>query len=176
MIQNDFDGQVVGRRSRGGAAGFATGALLSAAVTAGLALLYAPEAGEETRRKVGRRLGALQKEALRSRPVKKAERQVQRVRARLDARRAAEKRARLRAAIIAAVIGAGLGMLLAPQSGRATRRRIGRGARDASRRAGEAASRLRGRYDSESNGVSGSGPARPVRSVQELGRDASDVF
>jgi gas vesicle protein len=176
MIQDDFESPTAGRRTRG-AAGFATGALLSAAVTAGLALLYAPEAGEKTRRKVGRRLGALQKEALRSRPMKQAERQVQRVRARLDARRAAEKRARLRAAIIAALIGAGLGMLLAPQSGRATRRRLGEGARDASRRAGAAASRLRGRHDADSSGVNGGGgPARPVRTVQELGRDASDVF
>lgn len=155
---------------RGGS--FITGALLSAAVSAGMALLYAPETGEKTRKRVGRRLGALQKEARRSRPAREAERQMRKLRMRLEERQRAEKRARLIAVLVAALAGAGLGMLLAPQSGKATRRRIGEGAR----RAGEAAAKLRGGAAGSATNGDWREPSRSVRSVQELGRDASDVF
>lgn len=177
IVRDDYEDDAApagGVRTRGrSGAGFVTGMILSAALSAGIALLYAPEPGTKTRKKVRRRLDVLQKEARRSRPARAAEHQIRMLQRKLDERRHAEQRARRRAALIAAVVGAGVGVLLAPEAGRTTRRRLG----DSARRAGDAAARLRGRegVDAGKNG-DWREPSRPVRSVQELGRDASDVF
>lgn len=175
IVRDDFDGEAGGsgaRRGRRGA-GFATGVLLSAAVSAGVALLYAPAPGTKTRKRVGRRLRKWEKEVRRSGAGQATERRIRMLQRKLEERRLAEQRARRRAAVVGALVGAGLGVLLAPEAGRTTRRRLGDGAR----RAGEAAARLRHREAGEA-GHNGDWrePSRPVRSVQELGRDASDVF
>ena len=60
---------------------------------------------------------------------------------------------------------------VAPGSGRETRRKLG----ESARRAGAAAAKLRGGREPAGNG-DWSGSERQVRSVQELGRDESDVF
>ena len=159
--------------ARRGTGGLLAGALLAAAVSAGMALLYAPAAGPETRKRVKRRLSRLEKEALRSRPGRQAQRRIRMLQRRLDVRRHEQERARRRAMLIAAVVGAGIAVLLAPGPGAAARRKLG----ESARRAGEAAAKLR-----RPRGAGGESdgdwrqPTRPVRSVQELGRDESDVF
>jgi gas vesicle protein len=51
------------RDATGGIAGFAVGVVLGALLGAGLALLYAPDRGEKTRRQLKRRLQRLRDEA-----------------------------------------------------------------------------------------------------------------
>jgi gas vesicle protein len=51
------------RGGTGGIAGFAVGVVLGALLGAGLALLYAPDRGEKTRRQLKRRLQRLRDEA-----------------------------------------------------------------------------------------------------------------
>jgi hypothetical protein len=61
LAHESDESHLEGGRSAGGA-GFVTGLLVGALVGAGLALLFAPDAGEVTRERLGRRLRDLRQE------------------------------------------------------------------------------------------------------------------
>jgi YtxH-like protein len=59
----DFPRGAEGTGAGGGLAGFAVGVIFGAVLGAGLALMYAPERGEKTRKQLKRRLHRLRREA-----------------------------------------------------------------------------------------------------------------
>jgi gas vesicle protein len=166
--------------SRGGS-GILTGALLAAAVGAGIALLLAPEKGSETRHQLGRRarelqlkerVGRLQSDVLRG--AGEGWRQYVKGggsrRRRLNARR---REATI--GVLGTLLGAGAALLLAPESGERTRERIGRGIR---RARNSASLRWQPHHPANARAFDDFSVAsgKPVRSVQELGREGNDVF
>lgn len=155
--------------TRGWGSGTVVGSVLvAAAIGAGAALLLAPETGAQTRRMVSRRLRELHAEA---------DDGVDQLRRRVRHRRERRRRETRLAAVAAVLVGLGVAALFTP-NGASTRRKLGR-KMDTLR---EGASRrlydLQARRDAarSRNGDPLAEPARPVRTVQELGRDAEDVL
>jgi gas vesicle protein len=140
--------------------GFVALAVLAAAAGAGVALLLAPDKGSRTRQKVGQGLRDLGGEAAGTIE------QLQKEMRRRKHRARGEKRIIAMAGLL---VGAGLTALLTPESGPTTRRLIGGSLSRIKVGAVDRIERLRRTEVPE--------PAEtPVRSVQELGRDPSDVF
>ena len=145
--------------------GFVALAVIAAAVGAGAALMLAPEEGARTRQRVGRGFRSLKGEA--SETMAQLRREIRR-------RRRQSQRDRQIAAVAGLLIGAGLAALFTPESGAATRQRLGGtfsrikvGAVDRIERLRKRQAEMAGQTDE---------PDASVRSVQELGRDPNTVF
>jgi gas vesicle protein len=140
--------------------GFVALAVLAAAVGAGAALLLAPDSGHRTRKKV--RQGLRDFPGAAGETVTRLQREIRR----RKPRSSQEKRA---IALAGFLVGAGLTAVLTPESGPSTRKLLG-----------TTLSRIKvGAVDRIERLRQAEVPARtenPVRSVQELGRDANDVF
>jgi hypothetical protein len=145
--------------------GFLALAALAATLGASAAILFAPEEGTKTRKRVSRRLQSLSGEA--ADRITSLQRELQRRRYR------AEREKRL-AALTGFLVGAGLTALLTTQGGSSARRRLGD---TLSRMKVGAVDRIeRLRQDSNSSTRQPGSNEETVRSVQELGRDANSVF
>lgn len=150
--------------ARGERGGFVTLVVLAAALGAGAAILLAPEEGARTRERVGRGLRNLRGEAADT--IAQLQREIGR-------RKRQSRRGKQLIGLTGFLIGAGLVALLAPESGGATRKRLGITLSRIKVGAVERIERLRQRQ--------GDTPApaeeeKPVRSVQDLGRDPNTVF
>jgi gas vesicle protein len=150
--------------SQGERGGFVALAVIAAAVGAGAALLLAPDSGVKTRKRVGRGLRSVRGEAAET---------IAQLRGEIRRKRNQSRRDNRVMGLAGLLIGAGLASVLNPESGPATRRRLGStwgrikvGAID---RIGEL--RARRQADAEPGNASES-----VRTVQELGRDPNAVF
>jgi gas vesicle protein len=144
--------------------GFIALAALAATVGAGAAILFAPEEGAKTRKRVGRRLESLRGEAAGTVTYLQRE---------LSRRRRQSRRDRQIAGLVGLAIGATIATLLTSERGSTTRKKL---AGTLSRIKVGAVDRIdRLRHSSER-----AEPSRPeetpVRSVQELGRDPDSVF
>lgn len=147
-----------------GRGGFVTLAVLAAALGAGAAILLAPEEGARTRKRVGRGLRNLRGEA--GDTIAQLQREVYR-------RKRQTRRDKQLIGLTGFLIGAGLAALLAPESGGATRKRLGSTLSRIKVGAVERIGRLRPR---KGDTPAPAGAENPVRSVQELGRDSNTVF
>ena len=141
-----------------GGRGFVALAVIAAAVGAGAALLFAPDAGAGTRRRVGKGLRSLRGEAAGS--IAQLQRELRR-------RRNQSRREKQLMGLAGFLIGAGLAAVLNPESGPATRERLAGRLGRIKVGAVDRISRLRRVEESEQP----SAEAQPVRSLQELGRD-----
>src|SRR3954469_18681163 len=143
-----------------GDGGFVALAVLAAAAGAGAALLLAPESGSRTRQRVGRGLRGLKGEAAGT--IAQLQREIGR-------RKSRSRREKRIFALAGVLVGAGLAALLTPESGPSTRKLLGGKLSRIKTGAVDRIERLR-RTDVPN------AAEPPVRSVQELGRDPSDVF
>ena len=144
--------------------GFIALAALAATVGAGAAILFAPEEGAKTRKRVGRKLESLRGEAAGT--VTHLQRELRR-------RRRQSRRDRQIAGLAGLVVGATIATLLASERGSTTRKKL---AGTLSRIKVGAIDRIdRLRHPSE-RAEPGTPEETPVRSVQELGRDPDSVF
>jgi gas vesicle protein len=144
--------------------GFVTLAVLAAALGAGAAILLAPEEGARTRKRVGRGLRNLRGEAAGS---------IAQLQWEIHRRKRQSRRDKQVIGLTGFLIGAGLAALLAPESGGATRKRLGLTLSRIKVGAIERIERLRQR---QGEAPAPAGEENPVRSVQELGRDSNTVF
>ena len=142
--------------------GFLALAALAATLGAGAAILFAPDEGAKTRRRVGQRLHSLSGEAAAG--ITSLQRELRR-------RRRAEREKRL-AALTGFLVGAGLTALLVTEG--STRRRLGDTLSRIKVGAVDRIERLRQRSDASSRQPGAD--QNSVRSIQELGRDANSVF
>jgi gas vesicle protein len=143
--------------------GFVALAVIAAAVGAGAALLLAPDAGVKTRKRVGRGLRSFRGEAAQT--IAQLQREVRRK------RNQSRRESRLMG-MAGLLIGAGLAAVLTPESGAATRQRLGSTWSRMKVGTVDRIDRLRARREQ------GESPGQPesVRTVQELGRDPNSVF
>jgi gas vesicle protein len=151
--------------ARGGRGGFGTLVVLAAAVGAGAAILLAPEEGARTRKRVGRGLRNLRGEAADT---------IAQLQWEIGRRKRQARRDKQLIGLTGFLIGAGLAALLAPESGGATRKRLGITLSRIKVGAVERIERLRQQRQAEAPAPTGE--ENPVRSVQELGRDPNTVF
>jgi gas vesicle protein len=147
-----------------GRGGFVALAVIAAAVGAGAAILFAPDQGARTRRRVTESLRSLGGEAAST--IAQLQRDSRR-------RRAQSRREKRVVALAGVFIGAGLTALLTPESGLDTRRRLGGTLTRIKVGTVDRIERLRQRSGPEEGLAEES---RPVRSIQELGRDPNSVF
>ena len=203
--QADTDSfSLVGQSGRGtggvGAGGVVAAAVVAAAVGAGVALLLAPDTGSKTRKRLGKRMRKLEfarqldelqlgKRAatLGSGAADGWKRFRKQGARRLDPQ-GSSALAKPLYAVLGTLAGAAVAVLLAPDSGTETRQRIGRKFQEiktdastrweehrAARRTMESArGAARGDAKGDTNGQTDRD--RNVRSVQELGREGSEVF
>jgi gas vesicle protein len=143
--------------------GFVALAVLAATLGAGAAILLAPEEGAKTRKRVGRGLRSLGGDAAET--ITQLQREIWR-------RRNQSRRQKRVIALAGVLVGAGLAALLAPESGAATRKRLGGTLSRIKVGAIDRIDRIRLRQE-EPTPETGE---QPVRSVQELGRDPNTVF
>ncbi|HET8649403.1 MAG TPA: YtxH domain-containing protein [Gemmatimonadales bacterium] len=160
-----------------GAGSMITTALLAAAVGAGVALLYAPEEGSKTRRKLSRRLGNWQEAAASGLSegvdyLSSNTRELRSMARRRGRQRASERR---RAALMGTLAGAGLALLFAPASGSRIRSDIGRQVNNLKTDASEKYREFKRRRDT-TRAVEPDANDRVVRTVEELGRESTEVF
>ena len=148
----------------GSRGGFVALAVIAAAAGAGAALLLAPAEGASTRRRVQRGLGALGGEAAGT--ITQLRREIQR-------RRNQSRRDKQIFGLAGLLIGAGLAAVLTPTSGPSTRQRLGSTLGRIKVGTVDRIERLRRRQE---DGGEATGETQPVRSVQELGREADNVF
>jgi gas vesicle protein len=144
--------------------GFVTLAVLAGALGAGAAILLAPEEGSRTRRRVGRGLRSLRGEAAGT--ITQLQRELRR-------RKRQTRRQKQLIGLTGFLIGAALTALLAPESGGATRKRLGGTLSRIKVGAVDRIERLRQRQGDTS---APAGEENQIRSVQELGRDSNTVF
>jgi gas vesicle protein len=149
--------------SDAGRGGFVALAVIAAALGAGAAILLAPDEGARTRRRVTQGLRSIGGEAAGTIA------QLQRDLLKRRAQSSREKRVMTLAGLF---IGAGLAALLTPESGTVTRRRLGGTLTRIKVGTVDRIERLRQRAETRE----GSAESRPVRSIQELGRDPNTVF
>src|SRR4051794_40134029 len=114
--QPQFDLQPANGDPRGERGGFVALAVLAAALGAGAALMLAPEAGSRTRERVGRGLRSLKGEAAET--IAQLQREIRK-------RRRQSRRDKQIIALAGILIGAGVAALSTPESGAATRKRLG---------------------------------------------------
>ena len=185
--QADTDSFTLAESSGAGAGSVVVTAIVAAAVGAGVALLFAPEKGSKTRKRLGKRMRKLELSRqfeeleLGKRAAmlgtgaaggwKKFRKESAR---RLDPEPASGMNKPLYA-LLGTLAGAAVAVLLAPDSGTETRQRLGSKLKemkdDASTRWQEHRAGRRAAAET------GNGSAdRNVRSVQELGREGSEVF
>jgi gas vesicle protein len=145
-----------------GRGGFVALAVIAAALGAGAAILLAPDEGARTRQRVTQGLRSIGGEAAGT---------IAQLQRDLRKRRAQSSREKRIIALTGLLIGAGLTALLTPESGTATRRRLGGTLSRIKVGTVDRIERLRQRESGEDPAESG-----PVRSVQELGRDPNTVF
>jgi len=144
--------------------GFIALAALAATVGAGAAILFAPEEGAKTRKRVGRRLESLRGEAAGTVTYLQRE---------LGRRRRQSRRDRQIAGLVGLVVGATIATLLTSERGSTTRKKLAGTLSRIKVGAVERIDRLR----QPSEPVEPGKPEEtPVRSVQELGRDPDSVF
>ena len=143
--------------------GFVALAVIAAALGAGAALLLAPEAGVRTRKRVGRKLRSFRGEAAGT--ITRLQREIRRS-------RSTSRRENRLMGLAGLLVGAGLAAVLNPESGPATRQRLGSTWSRIRVGAVDRIDRLRARQEPGESGVQ----PESVRTVQELGRDPNDVF
>jgi gas vesicle protein len=143
--------------------GFVALTVIAAAVGAGAALLLAPQAGAKTRKRVGRGLRSFQGEAAGT--ITRLQREIRRS-------RSSSRRENQLMGLAGLLIGAGLAAVLNPESGPATRQRLGSTWSRIKVGAVDRIDRLRARQEPGEPGVQ----PDSVRTVQELGRDPNAVF
>ena len=144
--------------------GFVALAVIAAAVGAGAALLLAPDTGAETRRRVGKSLRSVGGEAAET--ITQLRREIRR-------KRSQSRREGRLMGLAGLLIGAGLAAVLTPESGSATRQRIGGTWSRIRVGTVERIDRLRARSET---GAEPDIQSEAVRTVQELGRDPNAVF
>lgn len=161
-----------------GAGSMLATALLAAAVGAGVALLYAPEEGSKTRKKLGRRLGNWQDAAASGlsdgMDFLSSNTEELRTLARRRSRRNASDRRR--AALMGTLAGAGLALLFAPASGSRIRSDIGRQVNSLKDDASDKYREFKRRRRDTTRGAEPDATDRVVRTVEELGRESTEVF
>jgi gas vesicle protein len=144
--------------------GFVALAVLAAALGVGAAVLFTPDEGGTTRKRLGRGLRSLGGDAAET---------VAQLRREIRSRRNQSRREKQLIAVAGLVIGAGIAALLAPESGARVRQRLGGTLGRLRVGAIDRIERLRQR---EGEATSPEPEKREVRSVQELGRDPNTVF
>jgi len=187
--QADTDSFTLAESSGAGAGSVVVTAVVAAAVGAGVALLFAPEKGSKTRKRLGKRMRKLELSKqleeleLGKRAAmlgtgaaggwKKFRKESAR---RLDPEGSSGMNKPLYA-LLGTLAGAAVAVLLAPDSGSETRQRLGSKLKemkdDASTRWQE---HRAGRRTAAETGNGSADRDRDVRSVQELGREGSEVF
>ena len=145
--------------------GFIALAALAAAVGAGAAILFAPEEGAKTRKRVGRGLESLRGEAAGTIAYLQGE---------LRHRRRESQREKRIAGLTGFVVGAGLAAFLMTDRGASTRKRLGGTLSRIKVGAVDRIDRIRER--SRETTRDRSPEEQPIRSAQELGRDPDSVF
>ncbi|HET6837463.1 MAG TPA: YtxH domain-containing protein [Gemmatimonadales bacterium] len=143
--------------------GFVALAVIAAAVGAGAALLLAPETGAKTRKRVGQGFQSFRGEAAET--IGQLQREIRR-------KRHQSRRENRLMGLAGLLIGAGLAAVLTPESGPATRQRLGSTWSRIKVGAVDRIGRLRAQPESGEPGVQ----PDSVRTVQELGRDPNAVF
>src|SRR3954469_16360705 len=145
--------------------GFVALAALAATLGAGAAILFAPEEGAKTRKRVGRTLESLRGEAAGT--IGSLQRELRR-------RRRQSQRDQRVAGLTGFVLGVGVAALLLTDRGTSARNRLGGTLGRIKVGAVDRIERLRQRSQQRKEQ---DGPdEQPVRSVQELGRDPDSVF
>jgi gas vesicle protein len=162
-VERGYDPESLNGSADGGRGGFVALAVISAALGAGAAILLAPAEGARTRRRVTEGLRTIGGEAAGT--ITQLQRDLRR-------RRAQSRREKRIVALAGLFLGAGLTALLTPESGTATRRRLGGTLSRIKVGTVDRIERLRQRGESAEE----TSESRPVRSVQELGRDPNTVF
>jgi gas vesicle protein len=187
--QTDTDSLTLAESSGAGAGSVVVTAVVAAAVGAGVALLFAPEKGSKTRKRLGKRMRKLEL----SKHLEELELGTRaamlgtgaaggwkRFRKESARRLDPEPRSGMDKplyALLGTLAGAAVAVLLAPDSGSETRQRLGSKLKemkdDASTRWQE---HRAGRRTAAEAGNGSADRDRNVRSVQELGREGSEVF
>jgi len=161
---SDFNLQPLNGAAEGGRGGFVALAVIAAAFGAGAAILLAPDEGAETRRRVARGLRSIGGEAAGG--IAQLQREIRR-------RRDQSRREKRVFALAGLLVGAGVAALITPDSGTTTRRKLGGTINRIKIGTVDRIERLRQRAEPVEEPA---GEGRPVRSVQELGRDPDSVF
>jgi hypothetical protein len=159
--QTRYAGNGVSDGERGG---FVALAVIAAAVGAGAALLLAPEAGARTRKRVGRGLRSVRGGAAET---------IAGLRQDIRRKKHQSRRDNQLMGLAGLLIGAGLAAVLTPESGPATRERLGSAWSRIKVGTVDRIDRLRARQQA---GVEPGARVDSVRTVQELGRDPNAVF
>jgi microcompartment protein CcmK/EutM len=145
--------------------GFIALAALAVTVGAGAAILFAPEEGSKTRKRVGRGFESLREEAAGKMNYVQRE---------LRHRRRKSRREQQLAGLVGLVIGAGVMSVLMTESGSATRKKLGGALNRIKVGAVDRIDRLRQGSRGSSEELTGN--EQPIPTVQELGRDPNSVF
>jgi hypothetical protein len=161
---SEFNLQPLNGAAEAGRGGFVALAVIAAAFGAGAAILLAPGDGAQTRRRVARGLRSIGGEAAGG--IAQLQREIRR-------RRDQSRREKGVFALAGLLVGAGVTALLTPDSGTTTRRKLGGTMHRIKIGTVDRIERLRQRTEPAEEPA---GEARPVRSVQELGRDPNSVF
>jgi hypothetical protein len=151
-----------GTSDRGGFVGLAA---LAATLGAGAAILFAPDEGAKTRRRVGQTLESLRGEAAGS---------IGSLRRELRRRRRQSRRDQQVAGLTGFVLGVGVATLLMTRRGSLARQKLSGTLGRLKVGAVDRIERLRQR--SEARKQQGDSEEQPVRTIQELGRDPDSVF
>jgi gas vesicle protein len=146
-------------------AGFLALAALAATLGAGAAILFAPEEGAKTRRRVGRTLESLRGEAAGT---------IGSLRRELRRRGRQSRRDQQVAGLTGFVLGVGVAALLMTDRGSSARQKLSGTLGRIKVGAVDRLERLRQR--AEARNQQGGSEDQPVRSVQELDRDPDSVF
>jgi gas vesicle protein len=155
-----YAGNGVSDGERGGFVGLA---VIAAALGAGAALLFAPDAGAKTRKRVRQGLRSFRGEAAET--IAQLQREIRR-------KRNQSRRENRLMGLAGLLIGAGLAAVLNPESGPATRQRLGSTWSRIKVGTVDRIDRLRSRQEAGERGAE----PESVRTVQELGRDPNTVF
>ncbi len=191
MVKRQADTDSFTLTDAGGAGGgsLVATAIVAAAVGAGVALLFAPETGAKTRKRLGKRMRKMElakqfedlelgkRAAMMGSGAAGGWKRFRKESARRIDPDSDSGSSKPLYAILGTLAGAAAAVLLAPDSGTRTRERLGNRIRDLK---DDASTRWQEhRAGRGTAGETGNGAAerdRGVRSVQELGREGSEVF